>query len=147
MLKKMKNNKKGFTLVELIVVLVILVILAALLVPALTGYINRAKEKSAIAEARQVVMAAQTIANEKTGALDINKYTNAVTDEEVTKIIDLAEVKGTLEATSVQFDETGAVTALTYTTENGIVVNYSKSASEPYTIGTSTSTTTTTAGE
>ena len=34
--KKLKD-KKGFTLVELIVVLVILAILAALLIPALTG--------------------------------------------------------------------------------------------------------------
>lgn len=32
------NRKRGFTLVELIVVLVILAILAALLIPALTGY-------------------------------------------------------------------------------------------------------------
>ena len=42
MFKKLKeNNKKGFTLVELIVVLVILAILAALLIPALTGYIDK----------------------------------------------------------------------------------------------------------
>lgn len=65
MLKKMKNNKKkGFTLVELIVVLVILAILAALLIPALTGYIDKAKEKSITAETRQTVMAAQTITDE-----------------------------------------------------------------------------------
>lgn len=32
-----KNTKRGFTLVELIVVLVILAVLAALLIPALTG--------------------------------------------------------------------------------------------------------------
>ena len=37
-----KNNRKGFSLVELIVVLVILAILAALLIPALLGYIDRA---------------------------------------------------------------------------------------------------------
>lgn len=49
MFEKIRNlkNKKGFTLVELIVVLVILAILAALLVPALTGYIDKAnKEKN-----------------------------------------------------------------------------------------------------
>ena len=40
------KKKRGFTLVELIVVLVILAILAALLVPALTGYIDKAKKKS-----------------------------------------------------------------------------------------------------
>ena len=68
--KKLKDNKKkGFTLVEMIVVLVILAILAALLIPALTGYINKAKEKSITAETRQVVMAAQTIADEQYGKL------------------------------------------------------------------------------
>ena len=39
----MKKNNKGFTLVELIVVLVILAILAAILTPALLGYIDRAR--------------------------------------------------------------------------------------------------------
>ena len=38
------GKNKGFTLVELIVVLVILALLAALLVPALLGYIDKAKE-------------------------------------------------------------------------------------------------------
>ena len=66
MLKNLKNNKKkGFTLVELIVVLVILAILAALLIPALTGYIDKAKNKSVIAETRQAVMAAQTLYDEE----------------------------------------------------------------------------------
>ena len=62
-IRKMKN-KKGFTLVELIVVLVILAILAALLIPALTGYIDRANNQKVIATTRQVVMAAQTVTSE-----------------------------------------------------------------------------------
>lgn len=66
--QKRRSKKGGFTLVELIVVLVILAILAALLIPALTGYIDRAKEKSAVAETRQIVMAAQTITDEVYGA-------------------------------------------------------------------------------
>ena len=59
-----KNKKKGFTLVELIVVLAILAILAAMLVPALTGYIDKANEKKIIATARQYYVAAQTVVSE-----------------------------------------------------------------------------------
>lgn len=70
MWKKLRNNnKKGFTLVELIVVLVILAILAALLIPALTKYIDKAKEKDVIAKTRQIVMAAQTLADEEYAAI------------------------------------------------------------------------------
>lgn len=68
MLKSLrKDKKKGFTLVELIVVLVILAILAALLIPALTGYIDKAREKQIVAETRQIVMAAQTLLDEEYG--------------------------------------------------------------------------------
>lgn len=55
-----KNTKCGFTLVELIVVLVILAILAALLIPALTGYIEKAKKSQVLAETRMLTQAAQT---------------------------------------------------------------------------------------
>ena len=39
-------NKKGFTLVEIIVVLVILAILAAIAVPSVLGYVEEAKKKN-----------------------------------------------------------------------------------------------------
>lgn len=63
-IQKQRNRKAGFTLVELIVVLVILAILAALLVPALTGYMDKAKEKQVIAETRSLLTAIQTEASE-----------------------------------------------------------------------------------
>lgn len=75
--QRKESGKKGFTLVELIVVLVILAILAALLIPALTGYIEKAKDKQIIAETRQCVMAAQTIADEITGTKDAGVYADA----------------------------------------------------------------------
>ena len=55
-----KNTKRGFTLVELIVVLVILAILAALLIPALTGYIDKARKSQVVAETRMLTHAVQT---------------------------------------------------------------------------------------
>lgn len=62
-----KNNIKGFTLVELIVVMVILAILAGLLVPSLIGYIDKANEKKVIADARQLYVSAQTAITEQYG--------------------------------------------------------------------------------
>lgn len=56
----MNNKKRDFTLVELIVVLVILAVLAALLIPSLTGYIDKAKKNQVIAETRMLTQAAQT---------------------------------------------------------------------------------------
>ena len=41
-------NKKGFTLVEIIVVLVILAILAAIAVPSVLGYVEEAKKENVI---------------------------------------------------------------------------------------------------
>lgn len=63
-MKKMKNDNKGFTLVELIVVLVILAILAAILVPALLGYIDEAKQKQIVLEGKSIYTAAQAVASE-----------------------------------------------------------------------------------
>ena len=86
MFKKLKD-KKGFTLVELIVVLVILAILAALLVPSLTGYIDKAKEKSIEAKTRNIVMATQTLIDEKYGTVNLGTtLTATVTIGSETKI-------------------------------------------------------------
>lgn len=55
-LKRTPRSRGGFTLVELIVVLVILGVLATFAVPALTGYIDSAKEKQAVSETQACVM-------------------------------------------------------------------------------------------
>lgn len=57
-LKRTPRSRGGFTLVELIVVLVVLGVLAAFAVPALTGYIDSAKEKQAVSETQACVMTA-----------------------------------------------------------------------------------------
>lgn len=142
MFKKLKENKKGFTLVELIVVLVILAILAALLVPALTGYIDKAKRKSIVAETRQAVMAAQTLvdeayAKENEGTeLTFENAKKGLTYDEVEK---LAEVSGEVKAVVVgkttgsgddkKYENAGAVTSLTYE-KGGKTCVYTKGATD-----------------
>lgn len=43
-LKSLKKNKKGFTLVELIVVLAIIAIMVAVTVPSMIKYVNKAED-------------------------------------------------------------------------------------------------------
>lgn len=62
---KRSRNKKGFTLVEIIVVLVILAVLAAAAVPTMLGFVEEAKGKSEIANARAAYVAAQSIVTEE----------------------------------------------------------------------------------
>ena len=76
---KQKNSRKGFTLVELIVVLVIIAILAAVAIPALLGYTDEAKEKQAITEAKAALNAAESM------------LSDAYTDGRKTLTIDVRE--------------------------------------------------------
>lgn len=144
MIKRIKENKKGFTLVELIVVLVILAILAALLIPALTGYIDKAKEKSIIAETRQAVMAAQTLVDEEYAALSLKESTESaiaieangtegtvgdkkVTTAEIAKLGEVIETNIISGTVSKETKDAGKLTKLVYskdamtcTYENGV---------------------------
>ena len=126
MQQKRRSRKGGFTLVELIVVLVILAILAALLIPALTGYIDRAKEKNVIAETRQCVMAAQTLYDEAYANVKKNGTADIPTDAEILKLAELTD-KGKLgtDKDKVAFDG-NKVSHLVYT-NNGVTCTYNGS--------------------
>lgn len=119
--QKRRSKKGGFTLVELIVVLVILAILAVLLIPALTGYIDKAKNKKIVAEARQVVMAAQTLFDEDYGTGDTTDATAGWLTDTASKKYNFTKEKA---AKLAEVDEShigdvtvtkGKITGLTYT--------------------------------
>ena len=62
--RQRRKDQCGFTLVEMIVVLVIIAVLASMMLGALNGYIDKAKEKEVIADCRSVVLAASTVGSE-----------------------------------------------------------------------------------
>jgi type IV pilus assembly protein PilA len=70
LLKKLyeMRNKKGFTLVEIIVVLVILAVIAAIAVPSMIGFINDARRQALLGDARILMSAVQIYATEQAGS-------------------------------------------------------------------------------
>ena len=130
----MKKNNKGFTLVELIVVLVILAILAAILVPALLGYIDRAREKQYVLNAKSALTAAQT---ELSSLYGENKSASEITSRAST-VKNTADVPGTYFGINVKGGDvaSGAISSnhaaytvgTAYYTEAGITMYFDGSA-------------------
>ena len=50
----MKMNKKGFTIVELVIVIAVIAILAGVLIPTFSGIVTRAQDSAVIQEARNM---------------------------------------------------------------------------------------------
>ena len=131
-LQKKKNNKKAFTLIELIVVIAIIGVLIAILVPTMNGFVTTARTQTANANARTVYSIAQaevTLAMTQNTTI-VASYTKASSDA-VGKAI-LAQL-GTLAATATYTITvtvaTGTVTAVTYTdTANNLTGAYPPAA-------------------
>ena len=118
-LEALKKDQKGFTLVELIVVLVILAILAALLVPALLGYIDRARTSKYLEEARSIYTAIQAVQDEKY-AKNEPPYSGALTftaNDSVNKLVTPTIVQQALVTNKTE------VSGTTYQKTNYVVKN------------------------
>ncbi len=121
------DNRRGFTLVEVIVVLVVLAIMAAILIPSMVNWIQRAKDKTAIVGCRTCVLAAQTILSERYA---IDGANAAVTAAETLALADVAGTVGVIATRPV-----AAVAHLSYTLEGVTVVycSYADGACHPET--------------
>lgn len=75
----MKNNKKGFTIVELVVVIAVIAILAAVLIPTFSSITNSARESAALQEAKS---GSETVLALTTGTLPENSAFIVADDEE-----------------------------------------------------------------
>lgn len=124
--------RKGFTLVEVIVVLVILAILAAIMIPAMTGWIDKSREKRAVIGCRTCVTAAQTLASEQYAIVGAGNVTL-----EPAEVLALAKLGGTGTVNSVTVGAPAVVDELIYTeTATGVQVTYHRLPEPQYTFGT-----------
>lgn len=129
LMERLKKDKKGFTLIEMIVVIVIIGILLAILVPGMFKYIDKAKDKQLLVDARTAYLDIQMAAQEvygrngisvndvqntfkRTYQYDANGVAVAVPGSGDTVTIDIPK-NGTATVTAI--DDKGSIQAMTYT--------------------------------
>ena len=143
LLQNLKKDKKGFTLVEMIVVIVIIGILLAILVPGMFKYIDKAKDKQILVNARTAQLNLETAVRELYGKNQVAigdiktviiaedyvydgtnaKITITKGDKNVEVTILPIPTGGTLKAISMEDD--GKITGFKYY-ESGKMVEYNE---------------------
>lgn len=89
----MKKAKKGFTLVELMVVIVIMAVLAAAATPVFAGYVKKARAAEHLSECRAIYVAAQSCLEE--AFLKAREGTVTVEDLDMERFLkDVEELSG-----------------------------------------------------
>lgn len=128
----MKNNKKGFTLVELLAVIVILGVLLLIAVPAVSNIIDSSKKKSFESAAKLMIENVETVAlMEKTTGTTLTACKIKIADIDIERgskgtspsgyiSVDTSG-KGTIKYTDGTFTTEGTLSALS-TTKSGTAI-------------------------
>ena len=97
-----RNNKKGFTIVELVIVIAVIAILSAVLIPTFGGIVDKANESARDQEARNALTeymidaGAEDLSDGISGVIIIDGYYYQVTNG---SIVDIDEDQTTTEIT------------------------------------------------
>ena len=138
-IKKAKENKKGFTLAELLIVVAIIAVLVAISIPIFTSQLEKSRESVDMANIRAAYAEVMTAAlTEDTALTETDAKKGVVynsTNKTWTMTVDLKQTKD-----SWQSDITGVTIGdLALDNTSGKAPKAGKTASVVYTAGTATS--------
>ncbi len=114
-----KNNRKGFTLIEIVIVIVIIAILAAILVPNIIKWVDKAKLARLKSEADTVRNSVAAYVTHEMG----DKFDqNVVTDENITTFVeDFWSGASSAAGTTLQNTDPNSDGYVTFKIDKGII--------------------------
>lgn len=120
----MKNNKKGFTLMEMLIVVAIIAVLVAIAIPVLNGTLEKAREATDAANLRAAYAecAIAVLDEDVTGTPDVtlNKDTSTGKVISASKIVDATQTQDGWQNTTITEIAGVAVTTKGQTTTENI---------------------------